>query len=66
MIIFTKKHRLKSKTVSYFKLLGLLLLTTALSGCGNKGDLYHPQDETTSQTNINSLHPVYHEATLSL
>jgi predicted small lipoprotein YifL len=49
MIIITKKTRLKTNFTRLMQLGSLLLFLAAVTGCGNKGDLYHPSEEPNSQ-----------------
>ncbi|KAA3640373.1 MAG: hypothetical protein DWP95_08675 [Proteobacteria bacterium] len=43
-----------------------VLLLMILSGCGNKGDLYHPTAETGQQTSVSKSHANGHETDVSI
>jgi len=50
MIIFSKNIRIKTRLIRTVQLGILLLLLAAVSGCGNKGDLYHPSEHPDSRS----------------
>ena len=54
-MIFVKIHRLKPQLITVCKVGVLLALCFTISGCGNKGDLYHPEEATVSQVNQNTM-----------
>ncbi len=54
-MIFVKIHRLKPQLITVCKAGVLLALCFTFSGCGNKGDLYHPEETAVSQVNHNTM-----------
>lgn len=65
-MIFNKNNCFQGGIIKAFLICTAVLLLMILSGCGNKGDLYHPTAETGQQTSVSKSHANGHETDVSI